>query len=230
MKRFRRLLLPVLMLIVTACSNPSEIAFDADMPAPSAAMQGQLTWQRPEMVQDLSASLGTATGEYELATGQVLFDGTLTSSKGYAVSFWAVKGEDRYIKIALEKLPVIQFDVPAEALAARPDGSAIAKGDSVLITVEIDETDLAVHMSPSGLQFTQKAPAVMSMWYDQANGDFNADGVVNKYDWYIEQNMLGVWYQQTEYDAWSAIASERLASDQRVTAPIYHFSRYAVSW
>ena len=68
------------------------------------------------------------------------------------------------------------------------------------------------------------------MWYDNANGDFNGDGLVDKYDWYIENNLLGMWHHQTDSDPWSPITSTSSVDQKRVTAPIHHFSGFAVSW
>ena len=77
------------------------------------------------------------------------------------VSFWAVKGQgveqklyfldsqgqrgEEYLALKLEN----------ESLSLRPDGSAIAEGDSVLITITVEDPALLLfELQPTGLKFS----------------------------------------------------------------------------
>src|ERR1051326_7255555 len=83
---------------------------------------------------------------------------TSASLPDTAVSFWAKRGEDRELRLYYDAQSgsgtgeeFLRFTVPAAALAQRPDGSAIAVGDSVLISVRvIDPSRLIVDFPPSG--------------------------------------------------------------------------------
>ncbi|HJR50662.1 MAG TPA: hypothetical protein VJ794_06115, partial [Gemmatimonadales bacterium] len=76
------------------------------------------------------------------------------------VSFYAVRGENREAEISFvdDERPgepgerYLELRVDAEALAARPDGSPVADGDSVLITIRVvDPAQLLFEFEPAGL-------------------------------------------------------------------------------
>src|SRR6185436_12686671 len=79
----------------------------------------------------------------------------------YAVSFWAVRGESRTAQLnyrdavgdAGHPFLTITIKDPIEL----PDSTVLAEGDSVLVTVTIDTTKLAVSLTPTGLQFDTPA-------------------------------------------------------------------------
>ncbi len=158
-----------------------------------------------------------------------------TELEAYQVSFWAVHDEDREIQIDYldatngASNPFLHFRVPAYALATRPDGSAITAGDSILISVTVDPVEILVDMQPSGLQFSQAAPAELQMWYDGAGEDLNGDGGVNSVDANIEQNLLEMWVQH-DNNPWEIIDSNQSTATKSFTAFLEHFSNYAVAW
>ncbi|PYP66121.1 MAG: hypothetical protein DMD26_08865, partial [Gemmatimonadetes bacterium] len=91
---------------------------DGTAPAPAFRAADQLHFVRPA------------------ATAQALPD--------TAVSFWAKRGEDRELRLYYAAQPgstsgeeFLRFSVPAAALAQRPDGSTVAVGDSLLISVHV---------------------------------------------------------------------------------------------
>ncbi len=224
--------LPLLTTLLTmtalgsACNNPTDIVFDDEF---STELKGHVKWARPEAINDLTATLTTAAGTFELMTGQALFDGDTKGTEGHAVSFWAVKGEARSVQFALDDKPVISLELPAMSLLSRPDGSPIAWGDSVLITLELDDTDLAVRIMPEGLQFHPMYAAKLSMSYAVADEDLNGDGIVNANDRDIEQS-LNIWSQPTAQDSWWPIDSQKLSGPRSIFGGITQSSGYAVSW
>lgn len=153
----------------------------------------------------------------------------------YTVSFWAVAGQDRGVRINwLDReawRPYLIFDVPNDALKARPDGRQILPGDSVLITVAIDTLDMVVHFEPTGLVFESTKPAQLQMWYTGSRGDLNGDSAADTTDSAIELDALGLWYRETAADPWSRLdATLQSASDDWFRAPLFHFSGYAIAW
>src|SRR5712691_3222177 len=90
----------------------------------------------------------------------------------YVVSFWAVRGESRSVRINYTT-PVDSQPYPFLTLTATdpqfvPGVGELPMGDSVLITVIVDTSKIGVSLEPHGLQFG--APAQMKIWYDGVGG------------------------------------------------------------
>jgi len=150
----------------------------------------------------------------------------------YEVSFWAVRGQARSAQLNYldatggTSHPFLLLTITdPETL---PDGSTLAEGDSVLVTVRIDTTKIGVSLEPTGLHFG--APALMQMWYDGAGGDLNGDGVVDAADTYVENQLLGMWYREGDVSSWERIPATQAVDQKSFTVALPHFSQYAVSW
>ena len=120
--------------------------------------------------------------------------------------------------------------IPSAGLAARPDGTPIAFGDSVLIRVSApNTTQLMLTMEPHGLKFNPLAPARLTMRYNEADRDFNGDGVINLADALIELR-LAIWRQPLLGDPFMALSSllDRLFSS--VSADLRGFSQYVIAY
>lgn len=151
------------------------------------------------------------------------------------VSFWAFPDRDQSVRINYLAAdgtwqPYVDFVVPAGALAQWPDGSPVLPGDSVLITVAVDTTSLVVRFQPTGLVFHPMAPAHLTVWYADANPDFDANGTVDATDTYIEQSLLGVWVQELSTEPWNPVTAVQYVTGKMFNADLGHFSDYAVSW
>lgn len=151
----------------------------------------------------------------------------------YAVSFWGVRGQERevYIKYLAPNgtwQTYIEFEVTAPI--KRPDGSTIAVGDSILITISVDPVDFVVQLEPSGIHFDPNRPTELEFHYEGADPDFNGDGVVDDEDEYIERELLGVWYQEGVINPWGVIDSDHDLEDKEFELELEQFSGYAVSW
>ena len=68
------------------------------------------------------------------------------------------------------------------------------------------------------------------MWYTGTGGDLNGDGVVDKLDYYLEYESLGMWFQEDWGNPWGEIKSEHSPEGDWFRAWLEHFSGYAVSW
>ncbi len=149
----------------------------------------------------------------------------------YAVSFWAVRGESRSVQINYtstidtETHPFLLLTTTDPQFV--PGRGELAVGDSVLVTVTVDTTNIGVSVEPHGLQFG--APAQMKMWYGGAGGDLNGDGVADSTDAKIEAQLLGLWYRPTETDQWSVLSATQSLDEKSFTYSLPHFSLYAIA-
>lgn len=151
-----------------------------------------------------------------------------------AVSFWAVRGENREVEIRYVPLPgaaegerCLRFRVDARSLHTRPDGSRFADGDSVRITIRVvDYSQFHFEFTPSGLRFDPERPAELRVSYAFADPDFNADGLVDDRDATFE---FGFWRQEAPGRRWTSIGSARIHDLEEVRADIRGFTRYAMA-
>ncbi len=153
------------------------------------------------------------------------------------VSFWAVNGETREATILYQKQPgqpaaskLVRLKVDKRSLVNRPDGTPIAPGDSILITMTlVDSLRLIVDFQPQGLVFAPSRPARATYWYLEADHDFNFDGVVNAADAALESTFR-IWGQELPGDPWSDLESVARPGSDQVEARVPGFTRYAVSY
>ena len=153
------------------------------------------------------------------------------------VSFWAVNGQTREGVILYQKRPgqpvatkLVRLKVDKRSLVNRPDGTPIAPGDSILITMSVVDTlRLIVDFQPQGLVFAPSRPARITFWYLEADHDFNFDGVVDAADVALESS-FEVWGQELPGDPWSNLVSFPQPGSDQVEARVPGFTRYAVSY
>lgn len=153
------------------------------------------------------------------------------------ISFWAKRGTDAVGTMYYAALPgakdstaFLTLRIRARSLATRPDGSPIADGDSVLITITlIDPVRMIVDCQPSGLKFFPDRPATLKMSFLHANDDLNGDGVVDSADLAL-LNALRIWRREEPTDPWFAQPSDVSLELHEVEADIRGFSGYAVAY
>lgn len=152
-------------------------------------------------------------------------------------SFWAKVGDGRELHFKYQGVnpadtgeEFMRLEVPGDALLRKPDGSAFQLGDSILITVTIDDpTRFSFHFEPAGLQFSPDHPARLKVEYVHADHDFNEDGVVNAADSAIA-HVLDVWRRGTPSADWFRIGSVKFEELEEIDANITSFSEYAIAW
>lgn len=152
------------------------------------------------------------------------------------VSFYATKGQAKSVSLYF-KTPAgtrgseyARLVIPAAALSQRPNGTPIARGDSVLITVSApDPSLLLLRMEPHGLRFDSQSPARLTMRYHEADRDFNRDGVVNIIDTLLELR-LAIWRQPTLADLFAPVLSLLDRSIATVSADLRGFSQYIIAY
>lgn len=149
----------------------------------------------------------------------------------YTVSFWAVRGETRSVRINYLDAEGGSENAFLELTTTDPvfvpGVGDVAMGDSVLLTVSIDTVKLGVSLEPTGTQFG--TPAHLQIWYGGAGGDLNADGVVDSVDTYVEHQLLGLWYSEGGED-WRPVPAVHSLDDKSFTSEIPHFSEWVLSW
>jgi len=148
----------------------------------------------------------------------------------YRVSFWA--HHDRQSTVAVNYRsgqPFLRFRIPRFGLTWGPDDTRLRGSDSIRITLTIDTLKLSVDFQPSGVEFSKVLAPVLTMSYANANPDLNSDGDVDATDQTLEQ-LLGLWTETRGTQGWRKLASKNDTMHQSVSAHLYHFSEYALSW
>jgi hypothetical protein len=153
------------------------------------------------------------------------------------VSFYAVKGKSSGVDIwyqpragQRDSSKYLEFRVGTNSIDRRPDGSVIAPGDSVLITVNVtDPTHFIVEFQPSGLKFSENDLPTLKISFAACGDDLNYDGRVDATDASM-QSSLSVWRQESPFQAWFKVASTVTASVKEVDSQLGGFTGYALMW
>lgn len=153
------------------------------------------------------------------------------------VSFYAVQGKAGGVDIWYHARPgrtdsttFLQFRVGPASLATRPDGTSIAAGDSVLITVTVtDQSHFLVDFQPSGLRFSSSNQPTLRISFAACGDDLNYDGVVDAKDQAI-MNSLSFWRQETPFQPWTKVSSSVVQATKDVNAQLGGFTGYAIEF
>ena len=154
-----------------------------------------------------------------------------------AVSFYAKRGVTRQVLMLYHAPPgetdstvFVRFKVGAKSLLARPNGSRIAPGDSVRITLTLVDPDaLIVDFQPAGLRFDPREPAELRMSFAETDPDVSGDGTVNRQDTRLTR-MLKIWREETITAPWMTLPSDLFIGAHEVEAPVAGFTRYVVAY
>lgn len=146
-----------------------------------------------------------------------------------SASFWAVRGQDRKLQMDYANgEDFLEFEVKNESLMTRPNGTAFATGDSVLITVTLDPSDrLIVHFEPSGLVFNPLDPARLKINYKNASRDIDDDGDEDSHDLQLEAT-LRIWQQERAGLPWLPLSTARLDAED-LEARVLGFTGFAMA-
>jgi hypothetical protein len=153
------------------------------------------------------------------------------------VSFWAVQDQNREIRLMYQRrsgqtdsVEFARFRVDAGALVSDSEGRPLAPGDSVLITLGVQDTlHLITEFHPSGLVFSARKPARLWLKFGEADPDLNGDHVVNAADTTL-LGQLTIWKQEQPGEPWSLVPSMVNMGSQEVEADIAGFTRFAVAY
>jgi hypothetical protein len=154
-----------------------------------------------------------------------------------SVSFYAVKGLDREVFIWYQRKPgqpdsskLVRFRVDKRSLCKRPNGSPIAPGDSIRISLTVtDPQTQRVDFQPTGLQFCPGRPAKLNMWYVEVDHDFDGDGDIDNADRLIESK-LRIWKQEFPSSPWIRLTGVLSSGRDEVESDIAGFTSYLVAY
>jgi hypothetical protein len=158
----------------------------------------------------------------------------LLSARG---AFYAKVGQGRLVRLVYQGTTptdsgaeFLRFEVPADGLYRKPDGTPFAAGDSILITVTVlDPKQFRFEFQPSGLQFNPSDPARLKIEYHYADPDYNGDGKVDSTDAQIA-TILELWRREPPDTLWFQTPAVKSVELSEFDAEVLQFSQYAVAW
>lgn len=219
------------------------LAIDGTVGSFTPAIGTTERWRRISSDQDIAGAVLTASGATPNALSWTTSTAKIWAMAGaaikpaptlalaqYQATFWAKRGQSRSLQINYSAgggtSPFMRLTITDPIYV--PGQGNLAVGDSVLVTATVDPTSLAVSLQPHQTLFG--TPAQLKIWYGGAGGDLNGDGVVDGTDAHIEAQLLGLWYQGLPTDPWAQISATQSLGEKSFTAPLQHFSQYAVAW
>jgi hypothetical protein len=152
-------------------------------------------------------------------------------------SFYAVKGKNAGVDIwyrpregRSDSTKFLEFRLGGASLDRRPDGTAIAQGDSVLITLTVtDPTHFIIEFQPSGLQFSANDQPRLKISFAACGDDLNYDGKVDAADAAMLSS-LSVWRQESPFQPWFKVSSSVTSSVKEVDTKLSGFTGYAIMY
>lgn len=167
----------------------------------------------------------------------IMQDATAPALLSDTVSFYAKVGEERRVALFYQGAApgdtgetFLEFEVRPNTLLKRPDGSAFQPGDSILISLAVEDPHQFVFtFGPSGLRFNPADPARLHVQYYHSDHDFNGDGHVDANDDAAE-HQLNVWQREPPDTLWSQIGSAKNEETDEIEATILSFTQFAVAW
>jgi hypothetical protein len=152
-------------------------------------------------------------------------------------SFYAVKGKSSGVDIwyhraagRSDSTKFLEFRVGSNSLDRRPDGTAIATGDSVLISLTVtDPTHFIIEFQPTGLKFADADQPTLKISFAACGDDLNYDGKIDAADATMLSS-LSFWRQESPFQPWFKIPSSVAASAKEVNSTLPGFSGYAMMY
>ena len=209
--------------VVTACGSEQLASPSTLASQPRAASQGP--------------GGGSGSGYGNQTPTFLTADPNAPSMANPVITFWAVKGINKEVRMFYHARPghtdsttFMWFRIRETSLQSLPDGSSIALGDSVQITVTlVDPVSLKLDFQPSGLRFSPHDSAEIKLSYKETLHDLNGDGVVDHLDADILRR-LAVWRQEVATDPWHPLPSILLSGSFEIDAKIGGFTGYAAAY
>lgn len=196
-------LVSLLLLFVVACSDSTG--------AGDTRSTADLNFLRP------------AAGAPPLASTSVTFTAT-RGQNAEATIYYALRPG------ATEQERFLEFKIPNDGLAQRPDGTPITQGQSVQITITvIDPERLIVEFQPSGLRFAPDKPAELRIHFGETDDDLDDDGDVDLHDVTLE-GQLSLWRQEQSGQPWVKLSSLVLHDLEEVRGELSGFTNYVVAY
>ncbi|HET7600672.1 MAG TPA: hypothetical protein VFK09_10280 [Gemmatimonadales bacterium] len=145
-----------------------------------------------------------------------------------SVTFQACRGESAEGRLLFQNASggegeeFARLKLDGSTLFARPDGTRIADGECVDITMGVSDPasrQMLIQLEPTGLAFNPARPAELRLDYGEAEG---VDSDVER--------RIGIWRQERPTDPFTLIGSAVLKDAKEVEARLMGFSRYALAY
>jgi hypothetical protein len=152
------------------------------------------------------------------------------------VSFYAKVGSNRQASLFFQNdqgqrgSEFLQFQIRADGLANRPDGTPFQPGDSILITITASPDSVLFDFQPHGLTFNPMHPAELSIEYEECHEDFNDDGQSGTPADSTIQRQLAVWKQELLTDPFLKLQSVNFEDAEEMEAEVTGFTRFAIAY
>jgi hypothetical protein len=218
--RLRRLAGVALLALTASCGEP--IATDSAAPATD------------ENLTPAESDTASVQPEATLTEHILRLSPTAPPLEQESVSFWARRDQAREAQLVFQGhgagRELARLRIGAGSLRARPDGTPFGPMDSVLVTMRLgDAGRLLVELEPHGLAFDSLAPAELTLYYREADPDYDADGSLDADDGTVEER-LSVWHQPRRGDAYDRKPTRRQKDIRQVVTDLQGFSRYAIAY
>jgi hypothetical protein len=153
------------------------------------------------------------------------------------VSFYAVKGKLSGTDIwyrpragEADSAKFLEFRLGTASLDRRPDGSTIAVGDSVLITLTVtDPTHFIIDLQPSGLMFSANDQPRLRISFAACGDDLNYDKQIDATDAAMLAS-LSMWRQEAPFQSWFKMTSTVVTDAKEVDTQLGGFTGYALMY
>lgn len=155
-----------------------------------------------------------------------------------SVSFWAVAGRGREASLyfrpragSTDSVRFLRFKIESDTRLRRPDGTLVADGDSIRITIRmLDFSRLITRFEPSGMKF-ERDPAELRLDFSSADGDYDDDGDDDAAD-DEKVSSFAIWKQERVGLPWTKLTSlvEISGNMREVKAEIGSFTNHAVAF
>ncbi len=124
----------------------------------------------------------------------------------------------------------LRLKLSGNTLATMPDGTPIANGDSVFISVKwVGSDSILFEMKPSGLKFNPSAKAELKIEYGELGGDLNEDGNHDAEDDSIEAQ-IDIWRQEAPGEDFFRIGTGKVEEADEIEAKLTGFSRFMIAY
>ena len=151
-------------------------------------------------------------------------------------SFVVTAGEEFELELRTDAEPgdedgteFFEFEVDAESLYRRPDGTLFEPGDTITIRVHVPGNDYVFFFEPSGLEFHPSRPAEIKISYGDADDDFDDDGDVDDDDEEFETD-LSIWRQEVIGGTWELIGAQLHEVElDEIEFDVFHFTGFALA-
>ncbi|MFQ5747171.1 MAG: hypothetical protein ACE5HF_08140 [Gemmatimonadota bacterium] len=153
-------------------------------------------------------------------------------------SFVATRGVGQKVEIFYAPLPgqssgeeFLEFELKDRSLRQYPPGhpkagQTFANGDTITITIRVDSGLLGATLEPSGLLFDPANPAELEIRYQNADPDFDDDGLPDP----ELEGEIDLWRQEKPGDLWEPVGRIKDLELDRIRAFLDGFSRYALAF